>query len=64
MTIPTAIDAWAQLNRDYGRKPLGELLEPAIDYAENGFPIGQRVAADFAASRELICAILTWLSNI
>ena len=54
VTMPTAIDAWVQLNRDYGAKPLGELLQPAIDYAENGFPIGQRVAADFASSRELL----------
>ena len=54
VTIPTAVDAWVQLNRDYGSKPLSDLLDPAIDYAENGFPIGQRVAADFAASRELI----------
>ena len=54
VTMPTAIDAWVQLNRDHGAKPLGELLQPAIDYAENGFPIGQRVAADFASSRELL----------
>jgi len=54
VTIPTAIDAWVQLNRDYGSKSLGDLLQPAIRYARDGFPIGQRVGADFAASRELI----------
>ena len=54
VTIPTAIDAWVQLNRDYGKKSLGDLLQPAIGYARDGFPIGQRVEADFAASRELI----------
>ena len=58
VTIPTAVDAWVQLNRDYGATPLADLLEPAIDYAENGL-IGQRVAADFAASRELIRATRT-----
>ena len=54
VTVPTAIDAWVQLNRDHGKKPLGDLLQPAIGYARDGFPIGQRVEADFAASRELI----------
>lgn len=54
VTVPTAIDAWVQLNRDYGKKSLGDLLLPAIGYARDGFPIGQRVEADFAASRELI----------
>jgi gamma-glutamyltranspeptidase/glutathione hydrolase len=54
VTVPTAIDAWVQLNRDYGSKPLGDLLQPAIGYARNGFPIGQRVAADFAASHDLL----------
>ena len=54
VTVPTAIDAWVQLNRDYGKKSLGDLLQPAIGYARDGFPIGQRVEADFAASRELI----------
>ena len=54
VTVPTAIDAWVQLNRDHGKKSLGDLLQPAIGYARDGFPIGQRVEADFAASRELI----------
>ena len=52
VTVPTVIDAWVQLSRDYGSKPLGDLLQPAIGYARNGFPIGQRVAADFAASHD------------
>ena len=30
VTVPTAIDAWVQLNRDHGKKPLGDLLQPAI----------------------------------
>ena len=54
VTIPTAVDAWVQLNRDYGSMPLSDLLQPAIRYAHSGFPIGQRVAADFTASRDLL----------
>ena len=54
VTMPTAVDAWVQLNRDYGSRPLGDLLQPAIKYARDGFAIGPRVAADFKASASLI----------
>ena len=54
VTVPTAIDAWIQLNYDYGTIPLGELLKPAIGYAHDGFPIGQRVANDFADCHDLL----------
>ena len=54
VTVPTAVDAWIKLNNDYGSRPLGDLLQPAISYARNGFPVGQRVAEDFAATKELL----------
>ena len=52
--IPGAVDAWAQLNADHGKMPLAELLQPAIDYARNGYPITQRVHSDFVSSRDII----------
>ena len=42
------------LNKDYGSKPLGDLLEYAIGYAADGYPVGQRVAFDFENTLELI----------
>ena len=48
VTIPGAIAAWAKLSEDHGSKGLDELLAPAIHYAENGFPVAQRVGADWA----------------
>ncbi|MEN0039914.1 MAG: gamma-glutamyltransferase [Pseudomonadota bacterium] len=45
--VPGAVDAWATLNRDHGKLPLADLLQPAIDAARNGYPITQRVHADF-----------------
>jgi gamma-glutamyltranspeptidase/glutathione hydrolase len=38
-TLPGTIDAWAIAVERYGRLGFGEVLEPAIDYAENGFPM-------------------------
>ena len=54
VTVPGAVDAWATLIRDYGRKSLGELLQPAIGYAANGYPISSRVHTDFASAAALL----------
>ena len=50
VTVPGAVDAWTQLNRDHGSMPLDRLLAPAIAYARDGYPVTQRVARDFAES--------------
>jgi gamma-glutamyltranspeptidase/glutathione hydrolase len=47
VTVPGAVDAWCELNREYGSKPLAELLEPAAKAAEEGWVVNQRVAYDW-----------------
>jgi gamma-glutamyltranspeptidase / glutathione hydrolase len=42
-TVPGAFDAWARLALDYGTMPLAELIEPALGYAENGYPLVSRI---------------------
>ena len=54
VTGPGAIDAWARLQGDHGRLQFAEVLAPAIDYAENGFPISSRVHRDFAGQAEFL----------
>ncbi len=50
--IPGAVDAWCQLNADHGTMPLADLLKPAVDYARNGYPVGSRVASDWASNAD------------
>jgi len=48
VTVPGAVAAWTKLNEDHGNKSMEELLDPAINYAKNGFPIMHRVGTDWA----------------
>ena len=49
VTIPGALDAWQRLLADHGTLNLDSAFEPAIDYAERGFVLAERAAADWAA---------------
>ncbi|MBS3649382.1 gamma-glutamyltransferase family protein [Pseudaminobacter sp. 19-2017] len=53
VTIPGAVDAWWRLHGRFGRLDFAELLQPAIRYAENGYVVHERVAAEWqvAAAR-------------
>ncbi len=48
VTVPGAIDGWATLLKDHGTMSLAEVLGPAIDAAEHGFPAAPRIAHDWA----------------
>lgn len=39
VTVPGAPAAWAALAERFGRLPLLQSLTPAVDYAENGYPL-------------------------
>src|SRR5262249_24072025 len=39
VAVPGVVAGWSKLVAEFGSKSLGELLEPAIALAENGFPL-------------------------
>lgn len=44
VTVPGAVDGWFELHEKFGRLPMKKVLAPAIDYAENGFPVSPVIA--------------------
>lgn len=57
--VPGAPAAWAECSRRFGRLPLKEVLEPAIDYAENGYPLSPVVAANWNHAHKKYRGILS-----
>jgi len=47
VTVPGALRAWQLLLEKRGKKGLDELLQPAIRFARDGFPVHPRVAFDW-----------------
>lgn len=39
VTVPGAPAAWAELSEKFGKLPFAVLLEPAVEYAESGYPL-------------------------
>lgn len=44
VTVPGAVLAWRSLSERWGKLPFEQLFEPAIHYAEQGFPVSPEVA--------------------
>src|SRR6202163_2576394 len=47
VTVPGAAWGWEEVLKRFGKLSFKEVLQPAINYAENGFPISQRIANDW-----------------
>jgi len=56
VTVPGAVDAWSQLLADHGTMSLGDVLQPAIRFAADGFPVHHRQADDWAECEEMLAA--------
>jgi gamma-glutamyltranspeptidase len=56
VTVPGAVRAWSDALRRHGSITLAEALAPAIRYAEQGFPISEKLAADMTAHVHVLAA--------
>lgn len=54
VSVPGAVDGWFELHGRFGKLPMQELLQPAIDYARNGFPVTEVIAEGWARNAALL----------
>ncbi len=47
VSVPGCVDGWFELHAKFGKLPMKTLLQPAIDYAREGFPVSEQVAFDW-----------------
>jgi gamma-glutamyltranspeptidase/glutathione hydrolase len=48
VSVPGAVASWARLIADHGTMEFAVLLQPAIEAADQGYPVTERVARDWA----------------
>jgi gamma-glutamyltranspeptidase/glutathione hydrolase len=53
VTVPGSAWGWGEVLRRFGTMSFKDVLAPAIDYAENGFPISERIANDWVMPKAL-----------
>lgn len=54
LTVPGAVDGWCALLEQFGRCDLERVLQPAIEYAEEGCPVTGSLARWLERDRELL----------
>lgn len=44
VSVPGCVDGWFELHKKFGSKEMKEILQPAITYAREGFPVTELIA--------------------
>ena len=44
ISVPGTVDGWFEMHDKFGKMPMKKVLAPAIDYANNGFPVSELIA--------------------
>jgi gamma-glutamyltranspeptidase/glutathione hydrolase len=52
ISVPGAVSGWFELHGRFGKLPIKEDLAPAVRYAEEGFPVPQYIAGQWAGAVE------------
>jgi gamma-glutamyltranspeptidase/glutathione hydrolase len=53
VSIPGAVDGWFEMHKKFGNMKMKEILQPAINYANNGFPVTELIAYYWSRSSSL-----------
>ncbi|MFC2124445.1 gamma-glutamyltransferase [Bacteroidota bacterium] len=49
VSVPGCVDGWFELYGKFGKLPMKEILQPAITYAREGFPVSEVIAQALAS---------------
>jgi gamma-glutamyltranspeptidase/glutathione hydrolase len=44
VSVPGCVDGWFEMSGRFGELPMSEVLQPAINYARDGFPVSELIA--------------------
>ncbi|MGM0945743.1 MAG: gamma-glutamyltransferase [Bacteroidota bacterium] len=44
ISVPGCVDGWFELHKRFGKLSMQEILQPSIDYGNNGFPVSEVIA--------------------
>ena len=68
VTVPGCVDGWVTLHERFGSLPLADILQPAIDLAEHGFPASPLLVGAVrqldAAGAETLSELATQASHV
>ncbi len=54
VSVPGAVDGWFELHERFGELTMDCILQPAIDYAEDGFPVSEVIASAWQRSARIL----------
>ena len=52
VSVPGCVDGWFALHQKFGKLPIKELLQPAINYGREGFPVSEVIAYEMGYGSE------------
>src|SRR6516162_799031 len=56
VTVPGAVAGWYKLHQRYGKLPMNRVLNPAIEYAEKGFPVSDIISCQWQRAQDRLSA--------
>ncbi len=51
VTVPGVVDGWTKLHDRFGKLPWRDLFQPAIFYAQNGYPVPEMIHGYWKGAR-------------
>jgi gamma-glutamyltranspeptidase/glutathione hydrolase len=54
VSVPGCVDGWFEMHNMFGSLPMKDLLQPAIDYAREGFPVTELIAYSMKAGTRIL----------